>query len=182
MGLAAERDEQTILDRVVAMTAQCTGARQVIAVIGDDPGSDPDAPSAVTHLAQLGVSAAAATLLRQPSGRPADLGVLGAVVRQRAAIRTDRLADDPGPAGPLFATHCSFLGVPICSEDQVVGALCLTLPLEVGSLGTAEQGLVESVAAQAGSALERSEPLARTGTWRSSLPWHSGCRTMPSAT
>ena len=155
--LAAEPDEQRLLECVVELCARFTGANRAVAVLLAPPNPDLSGPLEVARVSELGMPGVGAVLMPRRAAHSARFGVLGEVVRQSTAIRVDRLTDHPGAAGTVFAdlAPASFLGVPIRDEGRVVGALCLVRPVEGGAFDAADQALVESAAAQAGVALGR---------------------------
>lgn len=86
---------------------------------------------------------------------PGGLGLLGAVIEERASIRLEHLGQDPRSAG--FPAHHpemdSFLGVPIRVRKEVYGNLYLTNRVG-GSFSKEDEELVTALAATAGIAID----------------------------
>jgi GAF domain-containing protein len=104
---------------------------------------------------------------------PHGLGVLGAVIDERAPIRLEHLADDPRSVG--FPAHHppmdSFLGVPIRVRDAVYGNLYLT-DAAAGAFTAEDEELVVALAATAGIAIENARLFAQARTreaWSAAL-------------
>ncbi len=143
--LVAMTDLEDLLRRLVQTACDTTGARYAaLGVVGEHKtliefvheGIDPETVARIGHL---------------PQGH----GVLGTLIRERAALRLDRLSDHPDSVG--FPEHHPpmerFLGVPVGIGDMAVGNLYLTE--KEGGFDADDQLIVEALAAIAAVAIEK---------------------------
>ncbi|HEU5001620.1 MAG TPA: GAF domain-containing sensor histidine kinase [Actinomycetota bacterium] len=148
MALAGEHELDLLLARIATLARKVVGAsygaigvvRQGALVKFLHSGMDPDTVEAIGHL---------------PTGE----GVLGALLTERAPLRLREVSEHPRSAG--FPAHHptmhSFLGVPIVVRDRIYGRLYLTDKEGGQDFSDEDERLATVLAAQAGSAIERSE-------------------------
>ena len=96
---------------------------------------------------------------------PKGLGLLGAIIRERKAIRIPRIGDDPRSVGfpkghpPMEA----FLGVPVMAGDEMLGNLYLTNKIGADSFTATDQELVELLAVHAAIAIQNARLYEQVG-------------------
>lgn len=97
-----------------------------------------------------------------PTGR----GLLGAIIRERTAIRVDDIATDERSAGfpPGHPPMTSFMGLPIHLGDRVFGNIYVT-DSAAGSFSDEDQRLLETLAAYAAIAVRGAEIRAERQLW-----------------
>jgi len=95
--------------------------------------------------------------------RPKGLGILGHLLHRKEPLRIDSLASHPSSVGfpPNHPPMESFLGVPICRGDAVVGSLYLTNKEDGGQFTEADEVAVQALGAYAAVAINSLEMLAR---------------------
>ena len=101
-----------------------------------------------------------------PRGR----GILGVLIKDAETLRLESITDDPRSVGfpPHHPPMRGFLGVPILLRGRAYGNLYLTE--KAGGPFTAEdQGLVETLAAQAAVAIENARLLQDATNWSAQL-------------
>jgi signal transduction histidine kinase len=116
--IAEDRDWEVILQRVVEVSRELTGARYgALAVLNDDEAIERFITSGVTPDQTRAIGAL-------PTGK----GLLGEVIRRRKPLRVSRIQDHPASVGlpPGHPPMTTFLGMPILFRDFVVGHLYLT--------------------------------------------------------
>lgn len=137
----------TTLARICRTAAELTGARY--AALGVVNAEGDGLADFVTHGVDEGVGEA---IGRRPDGRS---GLLGALIRDPAALRLADLTTDPRAAGfpeghPPMRT---FLGVPVPVQDEVYGNLYLTEKAGGAEFDDDDLQLVKVLAAEAGIAI-----------------------------
>lgn len=153
VSIAAERDENAVLERVVDLARLSTRARYGAALLTDG--------QRITQLVHAGMTTSqVAVLAHLPRGH----GVLGAVLDEGRAIRLDRMQDHPSSVGfPLGHVPMSaFLGVPIHVDGALLGAIYLTKPPGEGAFGATDEVFVSALAGQAGHAVTMVRALAQS--------------------
>lgn len=150
VAIAAERHVDAILEQAVDFARLSTQARYGAAVVFDS--------GAISHFVHQGLSAAQIGALPQ---LPDDRGLLGAVLEGKSAIRLDRMQDDPRSTGFLDMTvsMAAFLGVPMFSEQRVLGALYLAKAPGEGVFSECDELFMEALARQAAVAVAASRAL-----------------------
>ncbi|HWD07784.1 MAG TPA: GAF domain-containing sensor histidine kinase [Actinomycetota bacterium] len=148
MALAGEHELDLLLARMATLARQVVGAsygaiglvRQGVLVKFLHSGMDQSTVEAIGHL-------------------PTGVGVLGALLTERAPLRLAEVSAHPRSAGfpPHHPLMHSFLGVPIVVRDRVYGRLYLTDKEGGQEFSAEDERLATVLAAQAGSAIERSE-------------------------
>lgn len=149
--LAGALDLDQVLDTVVRVAAETTGARYAaLGVVGEDQ----TIKRFITHGAD---EATIRAIGHYPTGK----GLLGLLIREPRIIRVDDLGRHPSSSG--FPAHhppmTTFLGAPVRSGGRVYGNLYLTE--KPGGFGVTDERLVAVLAAQAGSAIENALLSAR---------------------
>ncbi len=161
IALGSEESLDALLQKLVETAAALTGARYaalgVIDETGDElerfltTGIDPELHAAIGAL---------------PRGR----GILGVLIKDAETLLLDSITDDPRSVGfpPHHPPMRGFLGVPIILRGRAYGNLYLTE--KAGGAFTAEdQGLVETLAAQAAVAIENARLLQDATHWSAQL-------------
>lgn len=148
MALAGERELDVLLARVAALARQVIGAaygaigvvRQGVMIKFLHSGMDTHTVESIGHL---------------PEGR----GLLGVLLTEPTPLRMPEISAHARSAGfpPNHPMMHSFLGVPIIVRDRVYGRLYLTDKQGAPEFSSADEKLAMVLAAQAGSAIERSE-------------------------
>jgi len=144
LALAADLAVEPILERLVGASRQLVGARY--AALGV-----PDGEGGFARFITSGIS----DRQREALGDlPRQHGLLGAMLHERESYRTIDIQQDPRFEGwpPTHPSMRSFLGVPILSKGEVIGAFYLTD--KAGGFDEADQALIETLAAHAAIALE----------------------------
>jgi signal transduction histidine kinase len=162
VGLAADLDLDSVLDRIVRVSCQLADARYgALGVIGTGP--DRRLQQFITHGLTDEQRAAIGDL---PRGH----GILGVIIDSPEPLRLDRLADHPRSYG--FPAHHppmeTFLGVPVRIRDQVFGNLYLTEKRSGGGFTVEDEEIVTALAAAAGVVIENArlyEESARRQRW-----------------
>jgi signal transduction histidine kinase len=93
------------------------------------------------------------------------LGLLGALIQEKKALRIPRISDDPRSVG-FPAAHpsmTSFLGVPIVGGEESLGNLYLTNKIGAGEFTAADQESVEMLAAHAAIAIQNARLYKQVG-------------------
>lgn len=87
---------------------------------------------------------------------PRGLGLLGAIIKERRTIRLPKLDDDPRSVGfpENHPPMNSFLGVPVMAGEQMLGNLYLTNKEGAPAFTTADEEIVELLAAHAAVAIQ----------------------------
>jgi GAF domain-containing protein len=133
LALAADLELPVILQRIVELAAELTGARYgALGVLGRD--------GAIAEFITTGVSdQERAAIGHIPVGR----GILGVLIEDPRPLRLRDLADDPRSVGfpPNHPPMRSFLGVPVMARGQVYGNLYLTEKADGGTSTPTTSGL-----------------------------------------
>jgi signal transduction histidine kinase len=140
LSLTQELDIARILQVIVERTMELTGARYgAAATVG---------PRGIEDFFYRGLTDDEVSVLPHP---PEGRGLLGAVIRDREAIRCERLSDHPASVGfpnrhvPMEA----FLGVPMVQRGELVGALYLTKPPRTPPFSDDDEETVVAMASMA---------------------------------
>lgn len=96
---------------------------------------------------------------------PNGLGLLGAIIKERKAIRIPRIGDDPRSVGfpEGHPPMVPFLGVPVIAGGEVMGNLYLTNKLGADEFTQMDQDLVELLAAHAAVAIQNARLYEQVG-------------------
>jgi signal transduction histidine kinase len=146
LALASELDLDAVLQRIVELAVEVTGARYgALGVLGPDgtisefftTGVTPEQRAAIGH---------------EPTGR----GILGLLIREPRPLRIDRIAEHPASSGfpPNHPEMTSFLGAPVMARGRVFGNLYLTDKRDGGPFDETDEQALVVLAAQAGTAIE----------------------------
>jgi signal transduction histidine kinase len=146
LALASERSLPAILQRIVELATQLTGARYgAIGVLGQDgaisqfvsTGIGPEQHAAIGHL-------------------PVGKGILGALIADARPLRLRDLRSDPRSAGfpPNHPPMRSFLGAPVTARGRVFGNIYLTEKQGADEFDAADERALVVLASQAGVAVE----------------------------
>ena len=146
LALSSELELPVILQRIVDLAVQLTGARYgALGVLGRDGN--------ITEFITIGVSdAERAAIGHIPVGR----GILGVLIDDAVPLRLRDLADDPRSVGfpPHHPPMRSFLGVPVSARGQVFGNLYLTEKQGTEAFTDDDERALVVLAAQAGAAIQ----------------------------
>lgn len=149
--LTRELDIRRSLGAVVERSMELTEARYgAAATVGSD---------GIEEFVHRGLTPSqVADLPHEPEGK----GLLGAVIDERAPIRTSDINAHPLATGfPLSHVEMkAFLGVPMLQRDELVGALYLTKPPGAPSFSAADEDLVTAMAAVTAVGIANSSLLA----------------------
>ncbi|WP_350275851.1 GAF domain-containing sensor histidine kinase [Kribbella sp. HUAS MG21] len=162
VGIGADLDLNSTLDRIVTAACELVGARYgALGVVGHDGKR---LSRFITH----GVDAEQiAAIGPYPEGH----GILGLLIEHPQPLRLPDLADHPRSYG-FPANHPpmkSFLGVPISTREQVFGNLYLTEKAEDADFTEDDERTVMALAAAAGVVIDNARLYADTERRRR---WH----------
>jgi signal transduction histidine kinase len=146
LALAADLELPAILQHIVELAADLTGARYgALGVLGRD--------GTITEFITTGVSERQrAAIGHIPVGR----GILGVLIDDPRPLRLHDIADDPRSVGfpPHHPPMRSFLGVPLLARGRVYGNLYLTDKRDGADFDDGDERALVLLAAQAGVAIE----------------------------
>ena len=146
LALASERSLPVVLQRIVELACQVSGARYgALGMLGRDGLIE----EFVTH----GISQAQ----RERIGAlPVGKGILGVLISDAEPLRLTRIQDDPRSVGfpPNHPPMTSFLGVPVSVRGTVYGNLYLTEKQGAEAFTEDDEDAVGILATQAGVAIE----------------------------
>src|SRR3954453_21261984 len=147
LAIASEHEVEPVLQRLVHSARELSGARYAALGIPDGEGA----------FASFITSGMSDELIEAMGPLPRTHGMLGAMLASAQPHLTDDIRADPRFRGWWPSAHPqmrSFLGVPIVTRGEVLGAVYLT-EKEAGSLfPRPDQRLIERLAAHAGIAIE----------------------------
>src|SRR5437588_3622338 len=146
MALASELSLPVLLQRIVELAAEITGARYgALGVIG------PDCSDLVDFLTTGITDAERAAIGPLPRGR----GLLGTIIQDARPLRLDQISRDPRSAGfpPNHPPMQSFLGAPVRARGQVCGNLYLTEKRDSPDFTVEDEEALVILATQAGIAI-----------------------------
>src|SRR4051812_43014898 len=146
LALASELSTPAVLQRIVDLAAEITGARYgALGVLGASgslidfitTGINPHERAAIGHL---------------PVGR----GILGVLIHDVRPLRLTEIASDPRSVGfpPNHPPMRSFLGAPVMARGQVFGNLYMTEKQHAAEFDADDEHALVLLAAQAGVAIE----------------------------
>src|SRR4051812_27073220 len=145
--MAAEREVEPVLQRLVHAARELGGARY--AALGV-----PDGEGAFARFITSGMSEA---LIEAMGPLPRTHGLLGAMLESPEPYRVGDIHRDPRFRGWWPSAHPdmrSFLGVPVVARGRVIGAVYLTEKEGGASFSADDQRLIELLAAHAAIAIE----------------------------
>jgi signal transduction histidine kinase len=147
LAVASELDVELVLQRIVEVAAELSGARYAALGVLDEAGLS------LARFLYTGLSEAEREAIGElPKGR----GILGLLIRDARPIRLTRLADHPDSSGfpPNHPPMGTFLGVPVRVRGDVFGNLYLTEKAGGGPFTDEDEAVVIALAAAAGVAVE----------------------------
>ena len=162
VAISSELSLDAVLQRLVEVAAELTGARYAALGVIDQTGSQLE--RFLTHGVDAQTHAAIGAL---PRGR----GILGALIHDAKPLRLHDLSDDPRSVGfpPAHPPMQTFLGVPVLLRGVAYGNLYLT-EKELGEDFTEEdQELVSLLASQAAVAIENARLYEASTRWSHQL-------------
>jgi signal transduction histidine kinase len=146
LALSSELSLPVILQRIVELAADLTGARYgALGVLGSD--------GTITEFITTGVSEAErAAIGHLPVGR----GILGVLIDDATPLRLREIAEDPRSVGfpPNHPPMRSFLGAPVSARGRVFGNLYLTEKQDAETFTDEDERALVMLASQAGVAIE----------------------------
>jgi signal transduction histidine kinase len=160
--IASELSLDAVLQRLVELAAELTGARYAALGVIDQSGSQLE--RFLTH----GMDAETqATIGDLPRGR----GILGVLVRDAKPLRLHDLAEDPRSVGfpPGHPPMRSFLGVPVLLRGVAYGNLYLTEKAGEEDFTAEDEELVGLLAGQAAVAIENARLYEASVRWSRQL-------------
>ncbi len=143
--LVADISLESLLERIAHLACEQVGARYAaLGVMGDNGDLERFIP--------VGMTAEEIQKMPHP---PRGLGLIGALMRSKSAIRAEDISADPRSVGfpeghPDMRT---FLGVPIRQGDQQLGQIYLTDKQDGGGFSADDQQVIEMLAAYAAVAI-----------------------------
>ncbi|HKE98454.1 MAG TPA: GAF domain-containing sensor histidine kinase [Actinomycetes bacterium] len=147
LSIAAELSLEPVLAELVEAARRLAGAGYAAIGIPDEHGDG---------FARFITAGMSDELIEAIGPLPRRHGLLGAMLADPAPYRTEDVTADPrfGWWPPAHPRMRSFLGVPIVSKGDVVGAVYLTEKQGAPGFSEADQGRIELLAAHAAIAIE----------------------------
>jgi signal transduction histidine kinase len=145
--IALERTVEPVLQRIVNASRELAGARYAALGVPDGQG----------NFAQFITAGMSDELIAEMGPLPRTHGLLGAMLDTDSPYRTEDIKRDPRFRGWWPSAHPqmgSFLGVPIRSRGEVLGALYLTDKEDAPGFSEDDERLIEMLAAHAAIAME----------------------------
>jgi signal transduction histidine kinase len=146
LALASELDLEAVLQRIIDLAAELTGATYgALGVLGPD--------GAIREFVTTGIDSGEREAIgHEPTGR----GILGLLIREPRPIRIARIGEHPASVGfpPGHPSMTSFMGAPVTARGQVFGNIYLTDKRGAGTFDEVDEQALVVLAAQAGTAVE----------------------------
>lgn len=146
LALASELDLEAVLQRIIELAAELTGATYgALGVLGPD--------GAIREFVTTGIDAEQrAAMGHAPTGR----GILGLVVREPLPVRIADIGKHPASVGfpPNHPAMTSFIGAPVTARGQIFGNIYLTDKRGGDAFDEDDESALVVLAAQAGTAVE----------------------------
>jgi signal transduction histidine kinase len=155
LAIAAEREVEPVLRRLVHSARELAGARYAALGIPDGEGA----------FAQFITSGMSDELIAAMGPLPRTHGLLGAMLESPDSYRTPDIHGHPRFRGWWPRAHPdmrSFLGVPIVARGSVIAAFYLTDKQGAREFGAEDERLIEMLAAHAAVAIENARLLERS--------------------
>jgi signal transduction histidine kinase len=155
LAIAAEREVEPMLRRLVRSARELSGARYAALGIPDGEGA----------FAQFITAGMSDELIAAMGPLPRTHGLLGAMLESPESYRTADIRQDPRFRGWWPRAHPqmrSFLGVPIVARGAVIAAFYVTDKEGADDFDDADQRLIEMLAAHAAVAIENARLLERS--------------------
>ncbi len=162
VGLTSELSLDALLQRLVEVAADLTGARYAALGVIDGSGQQ------LERFLTTGIDAETHELIGElPRGR----GILGALIRDAKPLRLHELAADPRSVGfpPNHPPMKTFLGVPIMLRGVAYGNLYLTEKEGGHDFNDEDQELTTLLAGQAAVAIENARLYESSTRWSRQL-------------
>src|SRR5215210_5795085 len=145
--MAAEREVEPVLQRLVHAARELGGARYAALGVPDGEGA----------FARFITSGMSERLIEAMGPLPRTHGLLGAMLESPEPYRIDDIHTDPRFRGWWPSAHPdmrSFLGVPVVARGRVIGAVYLTEKAGGGPFTAEDERLIGLLAAHAAIAIE----------------------------
>lgn len=144
--LAGERELAPMLNRMVELSRDITGARYGALAVHGSNGT-------IERFITSGIDADQRELIGHP---PIDIGLLGVIVNEAKTLRLSDIAVDSRAAGfpPHHPPMKSLLGVPVISKGTTIGNLYLTDKLDGAEFSEDDEEMLRVFAAHAAAAIE----------------------------
>lgn len=158
ISLSSELSLDALLQRIVDVAAQLTGARYAALGVVDPSGM------VLERFLTTGLSPdERAAIGNEPVGR----GVLGVLIHDARPLRLANVADDPRSVGfpPNHPPMRTFLGVPVLLRGRAYGNLYLTEKSGGGTFTEEDEELTRLLAAQAAVAVENARLHESSTRW-----------------
>jgi signal transduction histidine kinase len=155
LAIAAEHEVEPVLQRLVHSARELSGARYAALGIPDGEGA----------FASFITSGMSDELIEAMGPLPRTHGMLGAMLESAEPHLTDDITADPRFRGWWPRAHPkmrSFLGVPIVTRGEVLGAVYLTEKEDGSTFGLDDQKLIQLLAAHAAIAIENARLYERS--------------------
>src|ERR687895_744279 len=155
LAIAAEREVEPVLRRLVHAARELSGARYAALGIPDGEGA----------FAQFITAGMSDELIAAMGPLPRTHGLLGAMLESPESHRTPDIREGPRFRGWWPRAHPqmrSFLGVPIVARGDVIAAFYLTDKEGAAQFDGEDQRLIEMLAAHAAVAIENARLLERS--------------------
>jgi signal transduction histidine kinase len=155
LAIAAEREVDPVLRRLVESARELAGARYAALGIPDGSGA----------FAQFITAGMSDELIAAMGPLPRTHGLLGAMLESPDSYRTTDIRQDPRFRGwwpRAHPTMRSFLGVPIVARGEIIAAFYLTDCEHADDFSAEDQRLIEMLAAHAAVAIENARLLERS--------------------
>jgi signal transduction histidine kinase len=155
LAIAAEREVDPVLRRLVESARELAGARYAALGIPDGQGA----------FAQFITAGMSDELIAAMGPLPRTHGLLGAMLESPDSYRTADIRRDPRFRGWWPRAHPqmrSFLGVPIAARGDIIAAFYLTDCEGAEEFSAEDQRLIEMLAAHAAVAIENARLLERS--------------------
>ncbi len=146
LALASERSLDALLQRIVDLSVDITGARYgALGVLDND--------RRISRFVTAGISAEVREAIGDP---PVGRGVLGLLIRDAQPIRLPDITAHPASVGfpPNHPIMHSFLGAPLLARGRVFGNIYLADKQGAGGFDADDEFALTVLAAQAGVALD----------------------------
>jgi signal transduction histidine kinase len=147
LALASELDLDSVLQRIVEIAAELTGARYCALSVLDAGGTR------IERFVTYGVSDEERSAI---GDLPVGHGILGLLIEERKAIRLPDISNDPRSYGfpPNHPPMHSLLGAPVVALGKVFGNIYLTEKQGADLFTDDDEEALIALAAQAGVAIE----------------------------
>jgi signal transduction histidine kinase len=146
LALSSELSLEAVLQRIVELAAEVTGARYgALGVLG--PGGQ------IVEFVTTGITEEERRAL---GNHPVGKGILGVLIEEAVPLRLPDISQDPRSVGfpPNHPPMRSFLGAPVKARGQVFGNIYLTEKQGAPEFDEEDESAIVVLAAQAGVAIE----------------------------